>query len=191
MGLGYIGGFLAAASAALLGLPFFSELSSPLSQESSTDIVSPVFSSSSNQTFAWTGTFATTLCAPTGPKSCTGWQFGAQEDRHFLDPDFVPDQTAARLEWDASVGGLEELTFWIDAVTITPGDCDGCNKYRFRVLTKATGTSPIDLSVNDLALREGEQLAFLVRPTNQFADPFYAEFYAAQPFRVNGWVSGH
>lgn len=137
----------------------------------------------------WTGQLATQICAPNGVSSCTGVRQGDHHDLHILQTDHQPTDVDLELRWTATSASARELTLWLDGVIVRQS-CEDCYSYRFRVLQKVQGTSPLQLSVSDLALAEGEQLAILVRIPEELPQPVMAHARTAQPFIVDGTMKG-
>lgn len=138
---------------------------------------------------SWTGRLATQVCAPSGIASCTGIRQGDHHDLHILALDRQPDAVDLELRWDATSAGARELTLWLDGVIVRK-TCEDCTSYRFRVLEKVEGTSPLRLHASDLELLEDEQLAILVRIPDDLPEPITADARPAQPFLVDGTVRG-
>ncbi len=134
---------------------------------------------------SWTGELATQICAPNGVSSCTGVRQGDHHDLHILHSDRQPTDVDLELRWTATSASARELTLWLDGVIVRQS-CEDCYSYRFRVLQKVQGTSPLHLSVSDLDLAAGEQLAILVRIPDELPQPVMAHARTAQPFIVDG-----
>ena len=137
----------------------------------------------------WTGQLATQVCAPNGIQSCAGFRQGEHHDLHIFTQDRQPTDVELELRWEATSASARELTMWLDGVNVRE-TCDGCVSYRFRVLEKVQGPSPLRLSVSGLDLAEDEQVAVLVRIPDDLPQPVMAQARTAQPFVVEGSMGG-
>jgi hypothetical protein len=185
----WVGGVTARAGLSLLGLLLIVPAAPHEAADGTLASASSTIDEPWQVPVSWSGELATQLCAPNGIGSCTGIRQGRQDDLHIVPTARSPLAADLTIEWDATSSGVRELTVALDGMT-SRQDCDGCTSYRFRVLGKAQGTSPLHLVVPEMGLRDGEEVAILVRVPDDLPDPIAAQAWTAQPFSVHGWLSG-
>ncbi|HEX9816901.1 MAG TPA: hypothetical protein VGB18_07965, partial [Candidatus Thermoplasmatota archaeon] len=182
-------GITAWAGLGLLGLFFVFPVGPDLMEPAATSNAVVASGEPWASSILWNGQLAMQVCAPNGIASCTGMRQGEHKDLHILPATSDPSGVHLELRWEPTSASASDLTMWLDAVTIRQS-CDDCVSHRYRVLEKVHGTSPLTLSVSDLELAAGEQLAILVRIPDELSGPVMAQARSAQPFVVDGTIRG-
>lgn len=108
--------------------------------------------------FGWEGRTSTSICAPSGPNSCTGLPVSSPGENTFVELEYegVPNAVEATITWSATTPATAEIYAYVFAARSCGESCWEMDDTMFGLF--ASGPSPLTLSAPDVVVREDEVL---------------------------------